>query len=121
MDPIVNFFQTNIATLPVAIGATSITLQAGAGAKLPNPAVDGQYNLVITAVGFDPEIVRVTAKSGDIITVQRAQEGTAASEKTAGVTWSVLMVPTQKTFYDIYNAIANGGISEGSGNNFNLF
>ena len=101
MDPIVNFFQSNIATLPVAIGATSITLQSGAGAKLPNPANDGAFNLVITADGEDPEIVRVTARSGDVITVTRAQEGTVASEKTTGKSWIVLMAPTKKTFDDL--------------------
>ncbi len=121
MDPIVNFFNSSIQSLPVGINDTQIVLQAGAGAKLPNPTTEGSYNLTIVANGYTPEIVRVTGKTADTITVLRAQEGTVASEKVDGVNWSVIMVPTRKTFYDIYDALTDAGINEGNGSNFNLF
>lgn len=69
--------------------ATSITLSTGEGAKLLDPATDGQFYLVWWNSGgypnssFDPnkEIVRVTARSGDVLTVVRGQAGTSASTK----------------------------------------
>lgn len=59
------------------IGDTSITLNAGQGALLPNPATDGEYNLVLfdNSTYADPsddpnaEDVRVTARAGDVLTV----------------------------------------------------
>jgi hypothetical protein len=48
-----------------------------------------------------PEIVRCTAKSGDSLTITRAQEGTTATNKTTGSTWYVELVPTAKTIQDI--------------------
>jgi hypothetical protein len=104
LDPVVNFFQSEIATLPVASGGVTIVLSSGDGAKLPNPAVDGAFNLTIYEDGNPfsaPEIVRVTARTSDTLTVTRAQEGTTATTKTAGTTWKVVMFPTAKTIQDI--------------------
>jgi hypothetical protein len=104
LDPVVNFFQSEIATLPVASGGTVIVLSSGDGAKLPNPAVDGAFNLTIYEDGnpfSSPEIVRVTGRSSDTLTVTRAQEGTTATTKIAGTTWKVVMFPTAKTIQDI--------------------
>jgi hypothetical protein len=107
LDPVVNFFESEIATLPVASGGTSIVISSGDGAKLPDPAVDGAYNLTIYEEGNPfslPEIVRVTTRSSDTLTVTRAQEGTTATTKTAGTTWKVVMFPTAKTIQDIDTA-----------------
>ena len=107
LDPIVNFFRSTIATLPVASGGTSIVLQTGDGNKLPAPAIDGAFNLTIYNADdpfVAPEIVRVTARSGDTLTVTRAQEGTSATNKTAGSTWNVELTPTAKTIQDIDSA-----------------
>jgi hypothetical protein len=104
LDPVVNFFRSTIATLPVASGGTQIVLQTGDGNKLPNPATDGAFNLTIYNANdpfVAPEIVRVTARSGDTLTVTRAQEGTSATNKTAGNTWNVELTPTAKTIQDI--------------------
>jgi hypothetical protein len=104
LDPVVNFFRSTIATLPVASGGTSIVITTGDGAKLPDPAVDGNFNLTIYNEDdpFDaPEIVRVTAISGDTLTVTRAQEGTSATNKTSGNTWYLELTPTAKTIQDI--------------------
>jgi hypothetical protein len=104
LDPVVNFFQSEIATLPVSDAGVTIVVSSGDGAKLPNPAVDGAFNLTIYKDGdpfASPEIVRVTARSTDTLTVTRAQEGSIATTKTAGSTWKVVMFPTAKTIQDI--------------------
>ena len=87
LDQILNFAKVEVST-GYAAGATSIALITGDGAKLPDPAVTN-YNLVwwnATSYGDpadDPlvEIVRVTGKSTDTLTVVRAQEGTADTAK----------------------------------------
>ncbi|MFS3867072.1 hypothetical protein [Klebsiella pneumoniae] len=71
------------STLASAISATdtSLIVNAGTGAEFPD-AVDGEsyFKLTITdaATGSQVEIVNVTAKAGDIFTIERAQEGTLA-------------------------------------------
>ena len=60
--------------------ATSITLKTGGGAKFPTPT-GGDFFLVtmfqkVGASELNHEIVKCTARSGDVLTVVRAQEGT---------------------------------------------
>jgi hypothetical protein len=75
-----NLANTTLASA-AASGATSIVLSAGTGALFPNPGV-GQYFIgtINPASGTSPatEIVIVTARSTDTLTVIRAQEGTTA-------------------------------------------
>jgi hypothetical protein len=81
-----------------------MVITTGDGNKLPNPATDGAFNLVIYNANdpfVTPEIVRVTAKSGDSLTITRAQEGTTATNKTAGNTWFVELVNTAKMIQNI--------------------
>lgn len=66
----------------VAIGDTAITVMPGDGAKFPSP-VGGNFFLVtlFQKAGTDElnhEIVKCTARAGDVLTVVRAQEGTTA-------------------------------------------
>ena len=67
----------------VTIGATSLTLTTGEGAKFP--AITGSDNFLVTLVGGTAssetswEIVNVTARAGDLLTIVRAREGTAAA------------------------------------------
>jgi hypothetical protein len=104
LDPVVNFFRSEIATLPLASGTTTMVITTGDGNKLPDPDTDGAFNLTIYNADdpfVTPEIVRCTAKSGDSLTITRAQEGTTATNKTTGSTWYVELVPTAKTIQDI--------------------
>jgi hypothetical protein len=81
-----------------------MVITTGDGNKLPNPSTDGAFNLTIYNADdpfVTPEIVRCTAKSGDSLTITRAQEGTTATNKTTGSTWYVELVPTAKTIQDI--------------------
>jgi hypothetical protein len=116
MDAVKNFGVVTSSTGYDA-AATSIVLSAGHGAKLPDPVVDGEYNLVwfdstnFTNPAEDPnvEIIRVTgpAGTGDTKTILRAQEGTVASNKnTAGATYTMVLGTTAKIITDIESEIA---------------
>lgn len=76
-------FQNNASTtIPLAttIGATSIAVDAGTGAEFPVLGAGDYFYATI----HDPtspalfEIVKVTARSGDTLTIVRGQEGTTA-------------------------------------------
>lgn len=71
------------SVLASAISATdtSLIVSAGTGAEFPDVvAGESYFKLTITdaATGSQIEIVNVTAKAGDIFTIERAQEGTTA-------------------------------------------
>lgn len=89
--PVTNFGLVTVSTVYGA-GDTSIVLTTGHGSKLP--ATTGGYQYPLTwwdSTNYphpadDPnvEIILVTARSGDTLTVTRAQEGTSASTKSTG-------------------------------------
>jgi hypothetical protein len=72
----------------IAYNVTSVTLSAGTGAEFPVPNAAYQYFLATlspaTPGAQDPEIVRVTAVSGDTFTIVRGQEGTSAQGWASG-------------------------------------
>ena len=78
------FCNNGDTTLASAItsSATSLTVAAGMGALFPSPnnSLGEYFKLSLTDVvsGTLNEIVHVTARSGDVMTVVRAQEGTTA-------------------------------------------
>lgn len=70
------------ASIAAAVGAadTTITLTTGAAASFPELEAGDWFPITAVRVN-DPstvEIMRCTARSGDTLTVERAQEGTAA-------------------------------------------
>jgi hypothetical protein len=78
------FANNAFSTLASAITntATSLTVQAGAGAKFPSPS-GGDYFLItlfqlIGGIEANHEVVKVTARSVDTFTIVRGQEGTTA-------------------------------------------
>lgn len=83
--PVVNFGLATVST-GYSSSATSIVLQAGDGSRLPS---DFPYPLTwwnatdYSHPADDPnrEIVSVTARSSDTLTIVRAQEGTSATAK----------------------------------------
>ena len=109
LDPTKNFAKVTVSTGYDA-SATTVVLTGGDGAKLPDPSTDGAYNVVwfnSTDYG-DPtddtnkEIVRVTGRSTDTLTILRAQEDTSASVKnTGGKTYKMILAITQKMITDI--------------------
>lgn len=71
---------------PITAIATSLTLASGTGADFPSPGAGQQFALTLNdaATGLDTEIVYCTARSGDVLTVVRGQEGTSALDWLAG-------------------------------------
>lgn len=71
---------------PITAGATALTLAAGTGAKFPNPGASQQFALTLydAATQLINEIMYCTARTGDVLTVLRAQEGTTALAWLAG-------------------------------------
>lgn len=109
VDPVTNFGKVLVST-GYNDTDTSIVLSSGDGAKLPDPSTDGDFNVVWfnNTDYFDPsddpnrEIVRVTAKSSDTLTVTRAQEGTSASIKNlSGKNYRMILGVTKKTVDDL--------------------
>jgi hypothetical protein len=108
-DPVRNFCRVNVNGLYNST-ATTIQLALGEGSKLPDPSTEGQYNLVWwNATDYsdptdDPykEIVRVTAKSGDQLTILRGQEGTTAqNHNLSGKSYKMMLTLTKKTYEDL--------------------
>lgn len=80
-----NFGSTQLAG-SISPVSTTANLLSGAGALFPAP-VNGQYFILEfndQATGQDYEIVHVTGRVGDTITMIRAQEGTSALTWNAG-------------------------------------
>lgn len=77
------FMNNASSTLASAISAvdTALTVSTGDGSKFPSPGV-GEFFLMTLAVktaGFESawEVVKVTARSGDVLTCERGVEGAA--------------------------------------------
>lgn len=65
----------------ISASATSLTLNTGTGALFPSPVSGTSFfklTLIDAATGQLTEIVHVTARTGDTLAIDRAQEGTSA-------------------------------------------
>ncbi len=75
---------------PLAAGDQALTVTPGSGADFPSPS-NGDFFL-LTLIGVTQgeegpwEIVKVTARSSDTLSIVRAQEGTSAQAWLAGTT-----------------------------------
>ncbi len=127
LDAVKNFAKVTVSTGYDA-SATEITLTGGHGAELPDPSSDGEFNLVwwnstdYEDPADDPnvEIVRCTAKSTDVLTVTRNQEGSGASIKnTASKTYKMILALTAKMITDI-GSRANNETPSGNINGSNV-
>lgn len=82
-----NNARTTLATA-ISGASTSLSLAAGTGALFPAPTGGDFFKVTLATVaaGIESnlEIVTVTARSGDVLTVTRAQEGTAAATHPIG-------------------------------------
>lgn len=102
-DAVANFAYSTVATAPSpATSGTSLVVAAGQGALFP--AVP--FNAVVWAFGAIPtsanaEIVRVTARSTDTLTITRTQESTSA--RTIVVGDQIAAAITAKTLTDLVN------------------
>ena len=69
----------------VSVGATAFTVASGAGASLPSPT-GGDYFRLRIGTDAAPEVVRVTARSGDVCTCDALAASHAAGD---AVVWTV--------------------------------
>ena len=68
----------------VAADALALSVSAGDGAKFPSPTGDNWFPLTLVRADGIREIVRCNGRTGDVLTVVRAQEGTAAVPLASG-------------------------------------
>lgn len=62
----------------VASGDTTVVVSTGDGAKFPILGVDDYFFMTIVDTNDNFEIVKVTARTDDTMTIVRAQQNTAA-------------------------------------------
>ena len=117
-------FTNNAATTlasSITNVATTLTVASGTGALFPSPTGSNySYVTLINAAGTVLEIVKLTARSTDTLTITRAQEGTTASAFSTGD--KVELRVTAAGMTDTFNnggvqsatAVAGTGISIGS-------
>ena len=77
--------------VPVDLVTTTITVENGHGVKFPQPAGDGSTYFTVTVEDRRTgqiEIMKCTARSFDVLTVARAQEGTTKQAFVLGATVS---------------------------------
>lgn len=74
------FSNTASATLASSIStsSTAITVSTGLGALFPTITAGSYFYATLTDSSNNLEIVKVTGRTADVLTVVRAQEGTAA-------------------------------------------
>lgn len=112
--PITNFGLVTVSTTYNSSDVT-ITLTSGHGSRLP--ATTGGYTYPLTwwdATNYahpadDPnvEIVLVTARSGDTLTVTRAQESTSASNKNTGSAVYRMSLGVTKSLFEGLRTVKN--------------
>lgn len=86
MDLLFNNHAESTLTGAITAAAVSLTVQTPDASKFPNPVVSTQAFLctLMRRNTGEREIVLVTARAGAVLTIQRAQEGTAALSFAAG-------------------------------------
>lgn len=73
-----------VLAAPLTLTSVSVPLQAGQGARFPSLAGGNWTYATLVDASNDLEIVKVTAVTGDTLTVQRAADGTVARTWSAG-------------------------------------
>jgi hypothetical protein len=84
----IKFTNNASATLAAGINASATTLSvtAGHGARFPTLGASDYFFATLVDASNNLEIVRVTARSGDTLTVVRGQDGTTARSFVTGNT-----------------------------------
>jgi len=80
-----------LVTATVTAIATTITLEAGGGGKFPTLTGGDMFRGTLIAASGVSEIVNVLSIAGDVLTVQRGQEGTPALTFPAGSRFELRM------------------------------
>ena len=69
---------STIVPLAISSTATSLVVASGTGAEFPTLGAGDYFYATIQDVNTNFEIVKVTARADDTMTITRAQEGTLA-------------------------------------------
>jgi len=96
-------FSKSLLAAGISSGSATVTVSAGTGALFPAPTGSDYARLVIFEIGSsgetNQEIVLLTARGGDTLTITRAQEGTTARAFSAGA--YIALRPTASTLTDM--------------------
>lgn len=84
----------------LAFGDTSLLVATGDGSKFPST---GPFMLALGTLTATGELVKCTARSGDTLTIVRAQEGTGAQNWTTGT--KIYCVVTAGSFSDLWTRL----------------
>jgi hypothetical protein len=93
---------------------TGIVLQSGNGASFPSLGAGEYFYATLVSTGNTLEIVKATARSGDSLTVVRAQEGTSAAGFAAGSRFELRV--TAQSVIDAINDRSEDLINNFTGN-----
>lgn len=111
LDPVKNFAISRVATAPSpADSGTTLVVETGDGVLFPDPSSSGEYNVVIYPNGEQPtstnaEIVRVTARTSDTMTIDREQESTSARTIVEG---DIVMLAITAKMVDDMDTVLSG-------------
>ena len=94
-----NNVATTLAT-DITAASGSLTVSSGTGSRFPVITSQQYYYATIMSTDKRLEIVKVTARSGDLLTITRAQENTQAAQFPAGS-----RVELRITAQSVYDAI----------------
>jgi hypothetical protein len=100
-------------TLATTISAsdTGITLTTGNGASFPALAAGDYFYATLGSTGGTQEIVKVTARSGDSMTIARAQESTTAQSFAAGSRLELrVTVQSVRDWAEVYTPAGTGAV-----------
>lgn len=87
-----------ILAVGISDSDTSITLESGDGVRFPTLGAGDYFYATLIDVSNQLEIVRCTARTGDVLTVERAEENTTARSYSAGDRLEIRL--TAQTFLD---------------------
>lgn len=90
---------TTLLAAAIDAAATTLSVETADAGKFPAPAAGDWFPLTIVDSAGNMEIVKATARSGAIITIERAQEGTTAKAFAAGT--RVDLRATAAALYDV--------------------
>jgi hypothetical protein len=106
-----NVASTLAADLTATAG--SLTLATGSGARFPNTLAGRYYYATIIAPSGVLEIVQVTSRVGDLLTITRGAEGTTPVGFTSGSRVE-LRITAQSVLDAVADGVATVGIAVGT-------
>lgn len=103
-----NNVSSTLAT-DLTIGAGSLRVASGTGSRFPVLTAGAYFYATVASTDGRVEIVKVTARTGDLLTVTRAQESTQAQAFLAGA-----RVELRTTAQSVLDAITEASIHVGT-------